>query len=88
MSFQTAVAQANIIAAPNKVDRLLAFLPETEAEALRELLMTPGFSSNKIVAIIREEGVQQDSDSAVFFDLSVSAVKRWRDNNPAIVDGL
>lgn len=89
MSFQTAVAQAKIIAARNKVDRLLAYLPDVESEALREILNNRGFSNNQIVGFIREEaGMPQNADYSELFDLSVSAIKRWRDNNPAIVDGL
>lgn len=89
MSFHSAIAQSEIIAARNKVDRLLAYLPDSEAEALTELLTNLGISTNKVAAIIHEEGRDQEDPVVVeYFDISVSAIKRWRDSNPTIVDGL
>ena len=89
MSFVTAVQNAKTIAARNKIDRLLFSLPEEEAEALVQLLHNPNLSLEKVSQIIREEGAAALLDApADYYDVSPSAVKRWRTANPSAVNGL
>lgn len=92
MSFVTAVQNASAISARNKIDRLLFSLPEEEAEALEQLLRNPSLSLEKVSTIIREEGAAALLDApADYFDVSPSAVKRWRNTNLPVstaVNGL
>lgn len=87
MSFVTAVQNASAISARNKIDRLLFSLPDEEAEALIQLLHNPSLSLEKVSQIIREEAQKSVLDSD-YFDVSPSAVKRWRTANPTAVNGL
>lgn len=87
MSFVTAVQNASAISARNKIDRLLFSLPDEEAEALVQLLHNPSLSLEKVSQIIREEAQKSVLDSD-YFDVSPSAVKRWRTANPTAVNGL
>lgn len=89
MSFATAAQNAKTLAARNKIDRLLSALPSEEAQGLTELLTNRGLSLEKVSQIIREEGDAALLDApAEYFDISPSAVKRWRNNNLNIVNGL
>ena len=87
MSFVTAVQNASAISARNKIDRLLFSLPEEEAEALVQLLHNSNLSLEKVSQIIREEA-QEGVLEPDYFDVSPSAVKRWRTANPTAVNGL
>ena len=91
MSFVTAAQNAKTIAARNKIDRLLSALPADEAQGLEELLTNRGLSLEKVSAIIREEGESAlPGVPACYFDVSPSAVKRWRNTNLPVstVNGL
>lgn len=89
MSFATAAQNAKTLAARNKIDRLLSALPSEEAQGLTELLTNRGLSLEKVSQIIREEGDAALLDApAEYFDISPSAVKRWRNTNLNIVNGL
>ena len=89
MSFVTASQNAKTLAARNKIDRLLLSLPADEADALQELLANRGLSLEKVASIIREEGKAALLDApADYYDVSASAVKRWRNTHLTNVNGL
>ena len=79
MSFADTAANVKVATAKNKIDRLLLSVPEDEAEALLQLLHNKNLSSERLAKIIRSEATG-DVEGTVF-DLSVSAVKRWRVTN-------
>lgn len=89
MSFTSAVQKVEIATARNKIDRLLLALPEEEATALRNgLLCNRELSLDKTSKIIRGEAQNFKDIPADYFDVSTSAVKRWRDNTLTAVNGL
>lgn len=89
MSFVSAVENVGITAARNKIDRLLLSLPEAEHDALTSLLNNPSLSLEKIAKIIREEGkTGHEGVPADFYEVSASAVKRWRNAHGVVVNGL
>lgn len=87
MSFKTAVENVELTAARNKIDRLLIALPEDETEALHILLANPSLSSDKLSKLIKSEAHEGVLEPH-FYQVSDSAVKRWRGSNLTSVNGL